>query len=71
MQHAEESVQSASVHAPGCAASQVAAAGREAFLAPVRSYGQRKPKLDPVTDPDAPVLAQDVLKLLAGKTARI
>lgn len=37
------------------------------FRKAVRSYGQRKPKLDPVADSDAPMVSQDVLSLLAGK----
>ena len=33
---------------------------------PLRSYGQRRPKTDPVTDSDAPTLSRDTLSLLAG-----
>ena len=33
----------------------------------LRTYGQKRPKLDPTDDKDAPMLPQDVLSLLGGK----
>ena len=33
----------------------------------LRTYGQKRPKLDPTDDTDAPVMPQDVLSLLGGK----
>ena len=33
----------------------------------LRTYGQKRPKLDPTDDTDAPMLPQDVLSLLGGK----
>lgn len=45
--------------------------GKEAIhsqQAPVlRSYGQRRAKLDPVADKDAPKLSVDTLTILAGR----
>jgi hypothetical protein len=33
----------------------------------LRTYGQRKAKLDPVTDADAPVVSARMLRLVAGE----
>ena len=35
--------------------------------APLRMYGQRKAKADPVTDAHAPALSSDVLSMIAGR----
>jgi hypothetical protein len=44
-----------------------AAAGGAEGLKVLRTYGQRKPKADPVTDASAPMLSSGLLQLIAGK----
>ena len=48
-----------------------AAEGQEAGGVKVlRTYGQRRPKADPVTDAAAPTLSKGLLQLIAGKKGR-
>lgn len=44
-----------------------AAAGGAEGLKVLRTYGQRQPKADPVTDASAPKLSSGLLQLIAGK----
>ena len=41
--------------------------GAASSKAPLRMYGQRKAKADPVTDAHAPALSLDVLSMIAGR----
>ncbi|KAK9816728.1 hypothetical protein WJX72_004286 [[Myrmecia] bisecta] len=54
--------------AEGSGPQPAAAAAAEPRI--MRAYGQRKAKLDPVTDDQAPMLSADVLSLIAGKKAK-